>query len=321
MKIVVVGAGAIGGLLAGAFAAAGHEVGVVARGPHLEAIRANGLTVRWTGRDAVCYRLDAADAPEHFGPQDAVVIALKAYSIGAMLPRLAGLLKPQTAVVPAINGIPWWYFARHGGPLEGTRIACLDPDGAMLRALDAKHIVGCVVHTAAEVVEPGVVLHTSGTLHFLGELDGRITPRLAAICGALEAGGLQGKPVANIRNEIWMKLIGNIAYNPLATLTLARMHEVNGNPALVAVIRTLMTETMAVAEAYDQPITLSIDERIELARKIGSSKVSMHQDLEKGRPMEIDAISGVVVELARKAGIATPTIDAIHALIEERARH
>lgn len=321
MRILVVGAGAIGGLLAGAFADAGHEVGLIARGAHLEAIRQDGLTVRWIGRPAANYRLPAADAPEDFAPQDAIVIALKAHSIAPMLSRLAPLLHAETAIVPMINGIPWWYFARHGGSRDGQRIECLDPDGAMLAALDPRHIVGGVVHTAAEVVAPGVVLHTSGTLHFIGELDGRMTPRLAALCKAIETGGLAARPTANIRNEIWMKLIGNLAYNPLATLTLARMDEVNANPALIDLIRRIMAEAMTVAEAYGQPITLSIDERIELARKVGAAKVSMHQDLERGRPLEIAAISGALVELARQASCATPLVDAIHALISERAKH
>ena len=321
MRILVVGAGAIGGLLAGAFANAGHEVGVVVRGAHLDAIRRDGLVVRWIDRDAGCYRVAASDRPEDFGPQDAIVIALKGYSIAAMLPRLAGLLRPETAVVTAINGIPWWYFARHGGRYDGMRIECLDPDGAMARALDPRYLIGGVVHTAAEVVAPGVVQHTSGRLHFLGELDGRDTPRLAAICAAIDAGGLAARSSAVIRNEVWMKLIGNLAYNPLATLTLARMDEVNRNADLLSLIHTLMTEGMAVAEAYGQPITISIEERIELARKVGAAKVSMHQDLDKRRPLEIDAISGAVVELARKAGVRIPITEAIHALISERARH
>jgi 2-dehydropantoate 2-reductase len=321
MKVCIVGAGAIGGLLAGAFANAGHAVSLIARGAHLEALRRDGLTVRWVGGSERNYALAATDRPESLEPQDVVAIALKAYAIGPMLPRLRSLVHADTAIVPAINGIPWWYFARHGGPHEGQRIDCLDADGAMLAAFDPKHLVGAVVHTAAEVVAPGVVLHTSGAMHLLGELDGSITPRLRRICEAIEAGGLKAQPSTAIRNEIWMKLIGNLSYNPIAALTLARMDRINANPAMIRMIRTIMTEAMAVAAAYGQPISMSIDQRIELARSLGASKVSMHQDVEKGRPMEVDAISGVTVELAQKAGVPIPTIDTLHALLSARAQH
>jgi 2-dehydropantoate 2-reductase len=320
MRVAIVGAGAIGGLLGANFAEAGHDVTLIARGMHLEALRARGLTVRWLGRAARTYRLRATAVPEELGPQDAVVIALKAYSIGPMLPRLARLLHDDTAVVTAINGLPWWYFYRHGGPHEGMHIECLDPAGAMARAIDAKHLLGCVVHTAGEVVEPGVIGHTSGTLYFLGELDGRMTPRLEAIGEALTVGGAEPKLTANIRNEIWMKLIGNLSYNPVAALTLARMGAINANERLLEMIRIQMREAMQVAQAYGQQVTMSIEERIAIARKVGDAKISMHQDLERGRPMEIDAIIGAVLELGRRAGIAMPMVDAVHALIAERAR-
>ena len=320
MKICIVGAGAIGGVLAAKLAGAGNEVSVVARGEHLAAIRARGLTLK-DAEGERAFRVAAADAPEAFGPQDAVFIALKAYSIGPVLPRLSGLLRPDTAVVTAINCIPWWYFCREGGRLDGARIDCLDPEGAMLRALDAKHLIGCVVHASGEVTAPGVVHHTSGRDFILGEIDGSATPRLQAIAGALEAGGLRPTLTRRIRDEIWTKLIGNTSYNPVAALTGALMSEINANPGLIALIRRMMVEAMQVATALGARITVTLEERFELARKIGTARISMLQDFERGRPLEIDAIVTAVCELGRKSGVPTPTIDGVEALVRERVKH
>jgi 2-dehydropantoate 2-reductase len=320
MKFCIVGAGAIGGLLGARLAASGHDVSLVARGAHLAAIREAGLAIR-DGAGVQRYALPAADDPAQFGPQDAVIIALKAYSIGPMLARLAPLLTPDTAVVTAINGIPWWYFCRAGGTLDGAPIECLDPDGAMVRALDPKHLVGCVVHGSAELVAPGVVHHTSGDTFILGEIDGRMTPRVGAIAGAIEAAGLKAPVTPRIRDDVWTKLIGNTSYNPVAALTGALMSDINANPALIALIRAMMLEGIAVAEALGCRMTVSLEERFALARRLGAVKVSMLQDLERGRPLEIDAIVTAVSELGRKVGVPTPTIDGVEALVRERARH
>jgi 2-dehydropantoate 2-reductase len=320
MRVCVVGAGAIGGLLGGRLAAAGHEVSLVARGAHLAAIREKGLAIR---DDAgVCsVGLPAADDPAGFGPQDVVVIALKAHSIAPMLPRIAALLTPDTAVVTAINGIPWWYFCGAGGRFEGQPVECLDPRGEMLRALDPKHLVGCVVHGSAEVTAPGLVHHTSGGALILGELDGRATSRVRAFAAAIEAAGLRAPVSARIRDDLWTKLVGNTSYNPVAALTGALMSEINANPALIDLIRRMILEAIAVAEAHGCRMTVSLEERFALARKLGDVKVSMLQDLERGRPLEIDAIVTAVSELGRKVGVPTPTIDGVDALIRERARH
>jgi len=320
MKVCVVGAGAIGGVLGARLAAAGHDVSLVARGAQLDAIRANGIALK-DGESTRTLRVAAADEPGGLGRQDAVFIALKAYSIGPMLARLAPLLGPDTAVVTAINGIPWWYFCREGGRFDGARVECLDPDGAMLRALDATHLVGCVVHASAEVIAPGVVHHTSGRDFILGEIDGAATPRLDAIAAALESAGLRPVLSRRIRDDIWTKLIGNASYNPVAALTGALMSEINANPALLALIRRMMVEGMQVAEALGARITVTLEERFGLARKLGAAKISMLQDLERGRPLEIDAIVTAVCELGRKTGVSTPTIDAVEALVRERVRH
>ena len=320
MKVCIVGAGAIGGVLGARLAAAGHDVSLVARGGHLEAIRANGIALK-DGESVRTLRVAASDEPSALGRQDAVFLALKAYSIGPMLARLTPLLGPDTAVVTAINGIPWWYFCREGGRFDGARVECLDPDGAMLRALDAKHLVGCVVHASAEVIAPGVVHHTSGRDFILGEIDGAATPRLDAIAAALEGAGLRPVLSRRIRDDIWTKLIGNASYNPVAALTGALMSEINANPALLGLIRRMMVEGMQVAEALGARITVTLEERFDLARKLGAAKISMLQDLERGRPLEIDAIVTAVCELGRKAGVPTPTIDGVEALVRERVRH
>lgn len=320
MKVCIVGAGSVGGVLGAKLAAAGHTVSLVARGDHLAAIRAEGLGLK--DADGVQrFKLAASENPGELGPQDVVFVALKAYSIGPMLPRLGPFLTPDTAVVTAINGIPWWYFCREGGRFDGARIECLDPDGAMLRALDPKHLVGCVVHASAEVVAPGVIHHTSGRTFILGELDGAMTPRLRAIGAALDGAGLEARLSGRIRDDVWTKLIGNTSYNPVAALTGALMSEINAQPGLLALIRRMMVEAMQVAEALGARINVTIEERFGLAKKLGAAKVSMHQDIEKGRPLEIDAIVAAVSELGRKCGVATPTIDGVEALIRERARH
>jgi len=320
MRICVVGAGAIGGLAAAWLARAGHEVCAVARGAHLDAIRRNGLTLVSEGkRESVPVRASAD--PADFGVQDAVFICLKAYSVGAMLPRLATVVGPGTVVVPALNGLPWWYFYKEGGRFDGAAIDCLDPRGEMLAALDPKHILGCVVHAAAEVGEPGVVKHAAGRTFVLGEPDRTMSARVRRLAEAMSAAGFDARLAPDIRVEVWTKLIGNLSYNPVAALALATMDDINGNDALLALIKTMMREAMQVAQGYGVRVPMTVDERVGIAKKLSGAKISMHQDVEKRRPLEVDAIVGAVAELARKAGVATPMIDAVHALVAERARH
>jgi 2-dehydropantoate 2-reductase len=320
MKICVVGAGAIGGLVASGFARSGHEVCLVARGAHLDALRAGGLTLL-SGTQREVFRLPASGEPADFGAQDAVFVCLKTTSIAAMLPRMKNLLGRDTVVVPAINGLPWWYFYREGGKFDGEPVACLDPAGTLFRALDPRHILGCVVHAAAEVPEPGVVRHTAGRVFLIGEPDRSRSARAERIVAAMNAAGFEAKHAADIRLEIWIKLIGNLSYNPVAALALAHMDDIHGSESLLGLIRTMMEEGMRVAEAYGVRIPMTVDQRIDIAKQLSGAKISMHQDVERRRPLEVDAIVGTVVELARKAGIATPMIDAVHALIAERAKH
>jgi 2-dehydropantoate 2-reductase len=321
MKVCIVGAGSVGAVLGAKLAATDHQVSLIARGAHLAAIRAGGLKlVDHVGACSGTYALAAGDEPAAFGPQDLVVIALKAHAIAAMLPRLAPLIAPHTVVVPAINGFPWWYFHRHGGALDGVSLDVLDPGGAMFRALDCAHILGCVVHIAAEVRAPGEVHHTGGRRLVLGEPDNSASERLQATCAALTAAGFEAVASSNIRFDLWWKLIGNLSFNPIAALTGTLMNEIIADEGVLDVIRAMMKEAMAVSAHYGITMPMTPDQRIDVARGLGAAKISMLQDLEQRRPLELPAIVGAVIELAQRAGIEVPTIRAVHALTAARAR-
>ncbi|MGB2817665.1 MAG: 2-dehydropantoate 2-reductase, partial [Burkholderiaceae bacterium] len=249
MRIAIVGAGSIGAVLGAKLAASGHEVVLVARGAHLAALREHGLTlVDRVGSASGSFRLPASDEPADFGPQDLVIIGLKAHAIPAMLPRMAPLVDRATVVVPAINGLPWWYFQGVGGELDGLSLRALDPDGTMAGALDASHIVGCVVHVAAEVSAPGEVHHTGGRRLILGELDNTSSARLHRVCDALDAAGFETVRSTHIRLDVWTKLIGNLSFNPIAALTGYLMNEIVADERVLDVIRPMMVEAMRVAE-------------------------------------------------------------------------
>lgn len=321
MKVAVVGAGSIGAVLGAKLAAAGHEVVLIARGAHLAAIRSNGLTlVDHVDRHSGSYRLPASESPADFGPQDLVIIGLKAHAIAAMLPRMQPLVSAGTAVVPAINGLPWWYFHRAGGALEGASLRSLDPDGTMFAALDPDRILGCVVHVAAEVRAPGEVHHTSGRRLILGEPAGPVSARLQTVCSALDAAGFEAVRSTNIRLDVWTKLIGNLSFNPIAALTGYLMNQIVADEGLLDVIREMIVEGMAVARHYGVQVPMTPDQRIDIARQLGAAKISMLQDLEQRRRLELDAIVGSVIELAGKAAIPVPTIRHVHALAAARAR-
>ncbi len=320
MKLAIVGAGAIGGVMGARLAARGHEVSLIARGAHLEAIRRDGLKlVDHLEQTAQTFRLPATDAPEDLAAQDLVIIALKAHAIGAMLPRLRTLIRQRTVVVPAINGLPWWYFHREAGPHSGRRLRTLDPDDSMFAALDCRHIVGCVVHVAAEARAPGEVHHTGGRRLVLGEPDGSISERLERVCRALDEAGFEAERSASIRLDVWIKLLGNMSFNPVAALTGYLMNQICADEEVLDVIRAMMIEGMAVSEHYGYPMPMTPDERIDLARQLGAAKISMLQDVERGRQLELAAIVGAVIELAELAQMPVPTIRRVHALTQARA--
>ena len=315
-KIGVVGAGAIGGVLAAYFARAGFATSVVARGAHLQAIHAKGIQIT-APTEQFSAAVHASDDPAAFGVQDVLFIGLKAHQIPAMLPRLLPMIGPQTLVVPAINGIPWWYFYCEGGSHAGTHIDCIDRGGAAMQQLDSRHLVGCVVYAAAEVVAPGEIRSNGNRLFHLGEPDGSLSPRLRALGEAMTRAGHTPKLTQRIRDEIWVKLIGNTSFNPIAALTRANLHQICDNPALIALIRSVMEEMNHVCAAYGIPPLVSIDRRLEMARAVGPVKSSMLQDLERGRSMEIEPLVGAVVELAGRVKIAVPNIELLYGMIRE----
>ncbi|MEF9996962.1 MAG: 2-dehydropantoate 2-reductase [Burkholderiaceae bacterium] len=321
MRVAIVGAGGIGASLGAKLAAAGNEVSLVARGPHLAAIRERGLTlVDHVDGKGGNFRLAAVREPADLGPQDLIVIALKAYSIPAMAPKLLPLIAPGTVVLPAINGLPWWYFHRLSGPMEGRSLRTLDPRGDLFRWLDPAHVLGCVVHIAAELRAPGEVHHTGGRRLILGEPDNSDSPRLRAVCAALSQAGFEAQTSRDIRTDVWTKLIGNLSFNPVAALTGYLMNEICADAEVLEVIRAMMLEGMAVAEHLGVRIGMTPDQRIDLARQLGAAKISMLQDLENRRTLELDAIVGAVMELAEQAGIAVPTVRHVHGLTAARAR-
>ena len=321
MRVAIVGAGSIGAVLGAKLAASGHEVVLVARGAHLAALRERGLTlVDHVGGASGSYRLPASAEPADFGHQDLVIIGLKAHAIPAMLPRMAPLIDRATVVVPAINGLPWWYFQGVGGELDGLSLRTLDPDGTMAAALDPSHIVGCVVHIAGEVRAPGEVHHTGGKRLILGELDNSSGARLNCVCDALDAAGFETARSTDIRLDVWTKLIGNLSFNPIAALTGYLMNQIVADERVLDVIRPMMVEAMRVAEHVGIRVPMTPDQRIDLARQLGAVKISMLQDLEQRRRLELDAIVGSVIELAERAGIDVPTVRHVHALAHARAK-
>jgi 2-dehydropantoate 2-reductase len=321
MKVAIVGAGSIGAVLGSRLANAGHEVVLIARGTHLAAIREHGLRlVDHVGIASGSYRLPASDDPGQFAAQDLVIIALKAHAIAEVLPKVAPLVGQHTAVAPAINGLPWWYFHGAGGALDGLSLRSLDPEATMFADLDPSHIIGCVVHIAAEVRAPGEVHHTGGRRFILGEPAGPASERLHRVCDALDGAGLQTERSNDIRLDVWTKLIGNLSFNPIAALTGYLMNQIVADEGVLSVIRPMMVEGMAVAEHYGVRVSMTPDQRIDIARQLGSAKISMLQDLEQRRPLELAAIVGSVIELAERASIDVPTIRHVHALTQARAR-
>jgi len=318
MRICIFGAGAIGGYLAAELALAGQEVTVIARGPHLAAIRSQGLALLIGGERKLA-RVAATDDPAEAGPQDSVIITLKAHSLPPVAHQLAPLFGPGTSVVTAMNGVPWWYFERMPGPWEGHRIRSVDPDGRIAAAIAPERVIGCVVYPACEVVEPGVVRHVEGNRFQLGEIDGSRTPRIQALAEAMTAAGLKAPVRPRIRDDIWLKLWGNAGFNPISALTHGTLEQIAGDAATRPIVRALMVEVEAVARGLGAKLAVDVDTRIQWAKDVGAHKTSMLQDLERGRPMEIDALVTAVQEMARLVGIPTPTLDVVLGLVQQRA--
>lgn len=319
MRIAVFGAGAIGGLLAVKLHQAGANVCVIARGPHLAAIREKGLTLKSEG-ETVTVRVPCTDKAEEVGPQDYVIATLKANGLVPAAPQIAKLMDSSTALVTGINGVPYWYFYGLDGPWRDRTVESVDPGGKLWDILPPSQAIGCVVYPAAEVTEPGVIEHTYGNRFSLGEPDGSKSPRVEALAQLLVKAGLKAPVRTNIRDEIWVKLWGNLAFNPLSVLTTSTLDRLAFRPDLRVVVRSMMEEATLVGEALGVKFSVTMDRRIDGAGEVGAHKTSMLQDLERGRPMEIDALLGAVVELGVMTGVATPLCGAILALVRERAR-
>jgi 2-dehydropantoate 2-reductase len=318
MRICIYGAGAIGGCLGVELALAGVEVSLVARGPHLEAMRRDGLTLL-TGGERKVARVPCSDDPATFGPQDYVVLAVKAHGVPRLIDRIRPLMGPETAVVTAQNGVPWWYFYGLEGPLEGRYVESVDPGGRIWRAIGPERALGCVVYPSCEIEAPGVIRHIDGRRLMLGEPDGSRSPRVEALSEALGSAGFKAPVRRRIRDDIWLKLWGNVSFNPVSVLTLSTLEEMTGHAPTRQVIRQLMLESEAVATTLGVKFPVDVDTRIAWGEDVGAHKTSMLQDLELGRPMEIDALVAAVAELGRLVEVPTPTIDTVLALVRLRA--
>ncbi len=312
MRICVVGAGAIGGLLAVKLARAGEDVTVVARGAHLAAIREHGLRLVTAGAEEVV-RPRATERVVEAGPQDVVLLAVKAHQLAPVAADVAALLGPGGLVVTAQNGIPWWYFFKHGGPYAGTRLESVDPGGAIASRLDVDRVLGSIIYPASEIVAPGVIRHLEGNRVTLGELDGADTERLRRLVELFRAAGLRSRATSDLRSEIWVKLWGNCTFNPLSALTHATLVDLCRFPATRALSASMMREAQAVGEKLGIAFAVPLDRRIAGAEAVGAHKTSMLQDVESGRPMELDALVGSVIELGRITGTPTPGLEAVYA--------
>jgi 2-dehydropantoate 2-reductase len=319
MKICIYGAGAIGGYLAVQLAGAGAEVSLVARGAHLAAMRANGLKLLIDGEERVAH-LPCTDNPAELGPQDFVIICLKAHSIPGVLEAMQPLLGPATRIVTAVNGIPYWYFYRHGNECEGRTLESIDPGGRQWRELGPERAIGCIVYPATEIEAPGVIRHVYGDRFPLGEPSGERTKDVERLSEMFVKAGLQAPILDRVRDEIWLKLWGNTCFNPISALTHATLDVIGADPGTRAVSKAMMLEAQAIAEKFGVKFRVDVERRIEGARKVGAHKTSMLQDLERGRPMEIDALVTVVQEMGRLTEVPTPVIDTVLALVAQRAK-
>lgn len=317
-SICVFGAGAIGGFLAARLEAAGTPVSVVARGPHLAAMQADGLVLDSGGARIVTHPRAVSD-PAEIGPQDYVFLTLKAHSLEPALPQLRPLIGPATTVVAAVNGIPWWYCHGLPEPFGGRRVQSVDPHGALWEALPPPQTLGCIIYPAAEIAAPGVISHTYGDRFSLGEPDGSRSARAETLSRLLIDAGLKAPVRPRLRDELWVKLWGNMAFNPISALTTATLDVITGEPGIRAVARAVMLEGQAVGEALGVRFAIDVDKRIAGGAEVGRHKTSMLQDLELGRPLEIEAILGAVVEMAGWVGVPMPISTAVLELTRTRA--
>ena len=315
MKICVVGAGAIGGYLAVRLASAGHGVAVVARGPHLAAIQAQGLRLVEAEQELVAEHLMATDRILEVGPQDIVLLTLKAHQIEPIVADLPALFGPETVMVTLQNGVPWWYFQRLGGPYADRVVKTVDPRGVLFNSIDPDRLIGCIAYPAATIAEPGVIRHIEGNRFPVGELDGRESARVQRVHDVFTEAGFRSRVLDDIRSELWLKLWGNLTFNPISALTHSTLVDICQFSQTRQLAAAMMTEAQAIAERLGATFRVSLEKRIAGAEGVGKHKTSMLQDLEAGKPLEIDGMLGAVVELAEVTEVEVPTLRALYACV------
>jgi 2-dehydropantoate 2-reductase len=318
MRICIYGAGAIGAWLGAELSLSGNDVTLIARGEHLRAMQENGVKILINGEQRIAHPRCLQD-PADAGPQDYVIITLKSHSVPQIADQLQPLFEADTAVVTAVNGIPWWYFYQLDGPWKNHHLESVDPGGTIWKTIGPERAIGCVVYPATEISEPGVIRHIEGNRFVLGEPDGSLSTRALALGDALRGAGFTSRVRNNIRDDIWVKLWGNLCFNPISALTLATLDKVAGDPATAKICRSMMVEAQQVAEKLGAKFRIDVDKRLAGGAAVGAHKTSMLQDLELGRPMEIDALVTAVQELGQLVSSPTPTIDVVLALIQQRA--
>ncbi len=319
MKVCIFGAGAIGGFVGAELARTDVDVSLVARGAHLAAMREGGLRLRIDGEDRVAHPR-CTDEPGELGEQDYLIIALKSHMISEAVDAMAPLIGSRTCIVTASNGLPYWYFYGASTPPAGTTLNSIDPGGRQWRLLGPERAVGCVVFPAAEVIAPGVIQHEHGRKFPIGEPDGRRSARIEQLHRILTDAGLEAPIRSDIRDEIWLKLWGNLCFNPISALTLATVDVIATDPETRTVCKAMMAEARAIGERLGLRLRVDADRRIDGMAGLGRHKMSMLQDLERGRSMEIEPLVGVVQELGRLLDVPTPTIDVVLALLRQRTR-
>ena len=317
MRICIVGAGAIGGYLGAKLIKAGLDVSLVARGAHLEAMKKRGLTIIENEKEITCSP-KCTDSMEKLGKMDFIFITLKAYSIPGVVKEIAKMFNDNTSVITAYNGIPWWYFFNIGGQFNNYRFKCIDPDNIQWKLITPERIIGCVVYPATEIIQPGVIKHLEGNRFSLGEPSGIQSERVSIISKALASANLKAPIRNNIRQEIWMKLIGNLAFNPLSVITGETLEVLLSKEENKKIAYAAMQEASLIMNKLNIPLNISIDQRIEGAAKVGAHKTSMLQDYERGKELELDALIVTVKEIGDLFSIKTPTIDNILNKVSER---
>ena len=319
MKVCIYGAGAIGGYLGVQLARAGADVSLVARGAHLAAMKANGLRLLIGDEERVVHPR-CTDNPADLGPQDFIIICLKAHSITGVIDAMKPLIGSHTRIITAVNGIPYWYFYKHGGAYENSMLESIDPGGRQWREFGPERAIGCIVYPATEIEAPGVIRHVYGDRFPIGEPSGERSADVERLSVLFVKAGLQAPVLDRIRDEIWLKLWGNVCLNPISALTHATLDVICSDPSTRALSKAIMLEAQTIAETFGAKLRVDVERRIEGARKVGAHKTSMLQDLERGRPMEIDPLVTVVQEMGRLTKTPTPSLDAVHALVVQRAK-